>query len=57
MPVSKSIADFFCAICGKFVTIESHGTDSDGRTIHRECLAAERGAKKPPVGVVSEHHS
>jgi hypothetical protein len=47
--VSKLLSLFYCAICGKFVKMDSSQTDSHGRTVHRECLAAERGAQKPPL--------
>jgi hypothetical protein len=42
-------SSLFCAICGSFVSYDSWAADEEGRTVHKECLAAKRGAKKPPT--------
>jgi hypothetical protein len=42
------MAALYCAICGKFVKFDSRMIDEQDRTVHKECLAAQCGAKKPP---------
>jgi len=51
VPISETVSRFFCAICGKFVKIDSYCTDSEGRAVHRECLVAEGRTKKAPSRV------
>ena len=48
VPVSNFISRCFCVICGRYVKLDSFQVDSQGQTVHEECLAAKTETKQPP---------
>ena len=45
--IPEQASDLLCAICNKFVPVESAKTDGDGHAVHEECYVLKIRMTKP----------